>query len=187
MNLRDSGNVSTYMGRLPAADERLVRSLYSEHGPALLGYVSRLTAGDRLRAEDIVQETLLRAWQHPQAFGPEHRHTVRAWLFTVAHNLVVDHARARAARPTEVVHPAGWEPPLVDKGLDQVLMEMEVSDALDSLSAHHREVIIELFYRDRSVAQASTALGVPVGTIKSRCYYALRALRIQCEERGILP
>jgi RNA polymerase sigma-70 factor, ECF subfamily len=175
------------MGRLPQSDEQLVRTLYTEHGAALLGYANRLTVGDRQRAEDIVQETLLRAWQHPQAFAPEHQRTVRAWLFTVARNIAIDGARARRVRPHEIADPEGWEPPTVDPGLDRVLMELEMTDALASLTPQHREVIVEVYYRDRSVAQAAEILGVPVGTVKSRCYYALRALRVLCQERGLLP
>jgi RNA polymerase sigma-70 factor (ECF subfamily) len=64
---------------------------------------------------------------------------------------------------------------------------MEMSEALEGLSPQHREVIREIYFADRSVAQASADLGVPEGTIKSRCYYALRALRVLCEERGLLP
>jgi RNA polymerase sigma-70 factor, ECF subfamily len=174
------------MGEVPRPDELLVRTLYADHGPALLGYAYRLTSGDRQRAEDIVQETILRAWQHPQAFSPERQGAVRAWLFTVARNLAIDGARARSARPREVEDPEGWEPSVIDDELDRVLTRMEVSEALEALSAQHREVIREIYFADRSVAQASAELGVPVGTIKSRCYYALRSLRDLCEERGIL-
>lgn len=175
------------MGSLPQSDERLVRSLYAEHGPALMGYARRLAGGDRQRAEDIVQETILRAWQHPQAFEPEGHRSVRAWLFTVARNIAIDGARARAARPPEVSELPGWEPAGVDSGLDRVLLAMEVADALDSLSQQHRDVIVALYYYDRSVTEASEELGIPPGTVKSRCYYALRALRVLCQERGLLP
>ncbi|MFD0883651.1 sigma factor, partial [Streptosporangium algeriense] len=77
------------------ADEQLVRALFDEHGGPLYGYVLRLT-GDSGRAEDVVQETLLRAWRHPDALSGK---PIRAWLFTVARNLVVDQHRARKARP----------------------------------------------------------------------------------------
>ena len=92
------------MGSLPAADEQLVRELYAAHARPLLGYVRGLTGGDTGRAEDVVQEALLRAWQHPEAFAPDRkgRTSVRAWLFTVARNLVIDGERARRARPREV-------------------------------------------------------------------------------------
>ena len=82
------------------ADEALVRALYAEHGRALLAYATRLT-GDRAAAEDVVQETLVRAWKHPEVLVNE-KGSVRGWLFTVVRNLVTDRTRARAARPIEV-------------------------------------------------------------------------------------
>ena len=75
-----------------------LRALYDEHASALLSYALRLTNGDRGRAEDIVQETLLRAWRHLDALTPE-RGSTRAWLVTVARNVAVDAHRARSARP----------------------------------------------------------------------------------------
>src|ERR1700742_3755411 len=82
------------------ADEALVRSVYDEHGRALLAYATRLT-GDRAIAEDVVQETLVRAWQHREVLV-NGKGSVRGWLLTVARTLITDRARARAARPTEV-------------------------------------------------------------------------------------
>src|SRR5690348_18433918 len=87
---------------LPAhrvSDEELVRALYAEHAAALLRFTLRMTDGDRQRAEDIVQETLLRAWLHPEAIAER---PARPWLFAVARNLAVDAHRARKARPMEV-------------------------------------------------------------------------------------
>src|SRR5829696_4032877 len=83
-----------------AADEALIRTLFEEHGRAVLAYATRLT-GDRAAAEDVVQETLLRAWKHHEKLV-EGQGSVRGWLLTVARNLVTDRARARAVRPTEV-------------------------------------------------------------------------------------
>lgn len=82
------------------SDEALVRALYEEHGRALLAYATRLT-GDRAAAEDVVQETLIRAWRHPDALL-NGKGSVRGWLLTVARNIITDRHRARAARPTEV-------------------------------------------------------------------------------------
>ena len=173
--------------RQPKADDDLVRALYSEYGAALLSYVTGLVGGDRQRAEDIVQETLLRAWRHPDVLDGRGGRSVRAWLFTVARNLAVDSFRARSARPTETFTPASETTGAHDGGLASVLTRFEMLEALDALAPQHRDVIIELFYRDRSVAQAAQSLGVPQGTIKSRCHYALSALRVLCQERGLLP
>ena len=60
-----------------------------------------------------------------------------------------------------------------------------MADALRALSQEHRAVIVETYYRGRSVAEAAAALGIPAGTVKSRCYYALRALKLALAERGV--
>src|ERR1700735_1642239 len=80
------------------ADEAFVRALYAEHGGALLRYALHLTGGDRQRAEDLVQETIVRAWRHPEALTDR---PARPWLFAVARHLAVDPYRARQARPPE--------------------------------------------------------------------------------------
>jgi RNA polymerase sigma-70 factor (ECF subfamily) len=165
------------------ADDELVRALYDEHAGPLLGYVLRLTSGDRGRAEDVVQETLLRAWRHPEALARAPG-SARPWLCTVARHIVVDHHRARAARPTEVGDEALATVPAEDD-LDAAVLSWEVAHALDTLSPDHRAVLLETYYRGRSVAEAAAALGVPEGTVKSRTYYALRALKLALEERGL--
>jgi RNA polymerase sigma-70 factor (ECF subfamily) len=167
----------------PTADEELLRSLYAEHGGPLLGYVLRLTGGDRQQAEDIVQETLLRAWRHPEALTGR---PVRPWLFTVARNLVVDAHRARQSRPPETRDDALAVLPGSDD-IDRALESWSVVEALAELSPPHRAVILETYYRGRSVAETAKVLGIPPGTVKSRTYYALRALRLALEERGLAP
>lgn len=166
------------------ADEALVRALYAEHAGPLLSFALRLTR-DRSHAEDIVQETLLRAWRHPEAISSDHD-SLRPWLFTVARNLAVDRHRARRARPPEVGADA-----LVglaaDDDLDRAMQAWQVAAAVATLSEEHRSVLVETYYRGRSVAGAAATLGVPAGTVKSRTYYALRALRLALEERGVTP
>lgn len=173
---------------LRTADEAVIRALYLEHAGPLLGYTLRLTSGDRPWAEDVVQETLLRAWRHPEALDPA-RGPVRGWLCTVARNLVIDGGRARRARPPET-----GDAPLLsvaderaEDEFDRALLSWEVAEALGELSPEHRAVLLETYYRGRSVAEAAKALGVPEGTVKSRTYYALRALRVTLEERGLVP
>ncbi|WP_306369623.1 sigma-70 family RNA polymerase sigma factor [Nocardiopsis sp. CC223A] len=160
--------------RRDAEDEALIRSLYNEHGRALLAYATRLT-GDRAAAEDIVQETFIRAWRNPDVLANS-RGSVRGWLLTVARNLVIDRARARRARPAEVAPAPGTEPSQSDHA-DAVVDSITVMDALDGLSDDHRAVLVEVYFRRRSVAEAAEVLGIPPGTVKSRSYHALQALR----------
>lgn len=166
-------------------DEQLVVELYRGYGQALLGYVTGLMGADRHRAEDIVQETLLRAWRHPEVLQDEHR-SPRAWLFAVARNLVIDAHRARTARAQETLaDPPAWAGSS-DGGLDALLTRFELLDALNALSPDHRNVLLLVFYEDHSIAQAAAVLGVPDGTVKSRCHYAMRALRVLYQERGLI-
>jgi RNA polymerase sigma-70 factor (ECF subfamily) len=168
-----------------AADEELMRAVYDAHAGPLLGYALRLTGGDRFRAEDVVQETLLRAWRHPESLARA-RGSIRPWLCTVARNLVIDGVRARRSRPLEVGDDALASIP-ADDTLEHALLSWEMADALADLRPEHRSVLIETYYRGRSVAEAAEVLGIPAGTVKSRTYYALRALRLALEERGAVP
>ena len=152
-----------------------LRTLYADHSAALYGYALQLLGGDRQQAEDVVQETLLRAWRHPEAFEPA-RGDPRPWLRTVAHRLVIDRYRARRARPHEVAVELLAELPAADE-LDHALDAWQMAAVLRRMTAAHRDVLVQTFYLGRSVAEAGVVLGIPAGTVKSRAYYALRELR----------
>jgi RNA polymerase sigma-70 factor (ECF subfamily) len=165
-------------------EDGLLRELYDEHAAPLLSYALRLSNGDRGRAEDIVQETLLRAWRHRGALD-DSKGPVRPWLYTVAHHAAVDAHRARRARPAEVGDVALEAVPAAVDEVDASLDRLVITDAMASLSIEHRAVLVETYYRGRSVAEAAQVLGVPPGTVKSRTFYALRALRLALHERGV--
>jgi RNA polymerase sigma-70 factor (ECF subfamily) len=160
--------------RREVADEALVRSLFEEHGRAMLGYATQLTR-DRAAAEDVVQEALVRAWKHPDSLV-NGKGSVRGWLLTVVRNIVTDQFRARKARPPEV-HESPPDAAVEEDHADRVVASVVVVDALSRLSAEHREVLEQVYLRGCTVAEAAAALGIPPGTVKSRSYYALRALR----------
>ena len=165
------------------ADEAYIRALYAEHGGALLRYALHLTGGDKQRAEDLVQETVLRAWRHPAALVDR---PARPWLFAVARNLAVDAYRARQSRPPEVGQGALELVPAADDA-DRALESWAVAEALAALRPDHRRVLIETYYKGCSVAEAAATLGIPAGTVKSRTFYALKALKLALEERGLAP
>jgi RNA polymerase sigma-70 factor (ECF subfamily) len=162
-----------------------IRRLWDEHAGPLLAFVVRLTGGDRGRAEDVVQETLLQAWRHPEVLDPA-RGPVRPWLMTVARRVAIDHYRARQARPIEVGD-EGLEQLATEDGIDDALERWLVADALATLAPAHREVLLHTYYAGRTVTEAAMTLGVPAGTVKSRVFYGLRALRLALEERGVTP
>lgn len=159
----------------------LLRAIYDAHGPALLRYVVRLT-GDYTFAQDVVQEALLRAWKKP-AILEQSDESARAWLFTVARNIVIDDRRsARHAR--EISTDNVPESPVAD-GSDAVLDAWVLADALASLSIEHRTAVVSAYYLGQTVAEIARRDDVPEGTVKSRLHYALRAMRIALQERGV--
>ncbi len=180
--------------REPGTD--LLRSLHDEHSAALWSYVLHLTAGDRGHAEDVVQETLLRAWRRPELLEKqsESGHSVRGWLFTVAHNIVMDHWRSVRRRPEQLMDPQLISPGMPSSasdlaqsdGTDAALQAILVADGLRRLTADHRAVLVECYFRGCTAQQAAERLGIPVGTVKSRTHYALHALRLALEESGVI-
>jgi RNA polymerase sigma-70 factor (ECF subfamily) len=164
-----------------SVDDSLLRALHDAHGPALWHFALQLTRGDHARAQDVVQETMLRAWRTPRVLA-QTEGSVRGWLFTVARRIVIDEWRAARTRPEQLadVVPERPLPDVTGAMLDRSLMLA----ALRMLSAEHREVLFECYYRGATVAQAAATLGIPPGTVKSRAHYGLRALKLALAELG---
>ena len=168
-----------------ADDDALVTEMYRQYRVPLMSYVLRLTAGDRQHAEDVVQETMVRAWREARRLDLSER-SLMPWLATVARRIVIDEQRRKRARPSEIGGAEVVErAPVAADETEHLLRKVLVTEALQALSAAHREVLNETILRDRTVNQAAEVLGVPVGTVKSRVYYALKALRVVLAERGV--
>jgi RNA polymerase sigma-70 factor (ECF subfamily) len=167
---------------VPDPDVLLMQRLHDDHAVALWRYCRRLVPTDAGRAEDVAQETLLRAWRHRTILDSPPQ-AVRAWLFTVARNIVIDQWRSTQAHPETPV--AELPDDGTDDESDQLLLSWVVAEAMTHLSREHRDVLLECYYRGRPVAEAARRLGVPEGTVKSRTHYALRALRLALEELGV--
>lgn len=165
--------------------EKLVRQLYREHRGPLLAFAMGLTGGDRQRAEDVVQETLVRAWRHADKLNTDAGTSLRPWLVAVARRIVIDTHRRRKARPTEVDDTVLATLPAPDE-LERVASVVAVQNALRSIGPTHREVLFEMYFRGATGEETAAALKVPVGTIKSRVYRALRVLRTALEQQGVI-
>ena len=169
-----------------AAATNGVQSLYEEHARALWHYAWRLT-GDAYRAQDVVQETLLRAWQHPEVTNDSER-SARSWLFTVARNMIIDESRSLRCRrevraPDDSGVPERACPDEVNSALDRLL----INAALARLTPEHRAVVQRSYIKGWSTADIATDLGIAEGTVKSRLHYALRTLRNILSEMGFTP
>src|SRR5690606_34457017 len=128
---------------MAGADVQSVRALHDVYaGPLYVFAYRRL--GDKQAAEEIVQDTLVRAWRSADTYDAD-RGPIGAWLFTIARNLVIDHARRSAARPDTVTLPALVPEPAGE--IDRMLETWQVADALAGLSPEHREVILACHYR----------------------------------------
>jgi RNA polymerase sigma-70 factor, ECF subfamily len=165
------------------AEATTVRGLYDEHAAALWRYAWRLT-GDRGRAQDVVQETLLRAWRHPEVANDSER-SARSWLFTVARNIIIDESRSQRFRREVSTRDGSGVPERAcadeaNAALDRLL----IGEALARLTPEHRAVVQRSYFYGWTTAQIAADLGIADGTVKSRLHYALRALRLALCEMG---
>jgi RNA polymerase sigma-70 factor (ECF subfamily) len=158
--------------------ERDVREAYAAHSGELYGFAMR-SLGDSGLAEEAVQETFVRAWRAGDRFDPQIG-SLRTWLFAILRNVVIDLGRARAVRPG--VAESGIEPSV--EPLEQALLAWQVEEAMRRIGEDHRHVLVETHFHGRPYAEVAAELGVPEGTVKSRVYYGLRALRVVLEEMG---
>jgi RNA polymerase sigma-70 factor, ECF subfamily len=169
------------MGSMPPGAltrERDVREAYAAHAGELYGFALR-SLGDSGLAEEAVQETFLRAWRAGERFDPQIG-SLRTWLFAILRNVVIDLGRARAVRPP--LAESGVEPAV--EPFEEALLAWQLEEAMRRIGDQHRRVLVETYYRGRPYAEVAEELGVPEGTVKSRVYYGLRALRVALEEIG---
>jgi RNA polymerase sigma-70 factor (ECF subfamily) len=159
-------------------DERDVREAYAAHASELYGFAVR-SLGDAGLAEEAVQETFVRAWRAGERFDPQIG-SLRTWLFAILRNVLIDLGRARAARPTLVE--GGIEPSV--EPFDEALLAWQIEEAMRRIGEQHRRILVETYYRGRPYVEVAEELGIPEGTVKSRVYYGLRALRVVLEEMG---
>ena len=188
-------------GRHPAAapidglqDEQAVGAAYEAHGAEIYRFALR-GLGDPGAAEDVVQETFLRAWRAADRYDPSLA-GLRVWLFAIARNTMIDHHRSSR---TGRLHLVDLTDPDLDPSLetgrtgrtddttDQVLHGWVVQEALHRLSPEHRVALVETHLKDRPYAEVAAEQGVPVGTLRSRVFYGLKAMRVTMDEMGVTP
>ena len=168
--------------RAPSLPDDALRAAYDAHGAELYRFARRSLADAGL-AEDAVQEAFLRAWRASATYDPA-RASQRTWLFAILRNVVIDLARARrrAPAPRRWRAAGGWRRRTTSSSMRSTSWQVE--SALAELDDDHRRVLVEIHWRGRPYHEVADDLGIPAGTVKSRVYYGLRAMRTNLEAQG---
>jgi RNA polymerase sigma-70 factor (ECF subfamily) len=160
-----------------------LRMLQRAYGGGLYGFALK-RLGDPGLAEEAVQEVMVRVWRSAESFD-ERRGSFRNWLFQIATNVVIDTHRRRGSRPP-LAHLA-FEPSAEHESLEDEMQRWQLRMVIAGLRPEHREVISLVHFEGLKLREAADRLHIPVGTVKSRCYYALESLRVALEEQGLAP
>ena len=170
-------------------DEEGVRAAYYTHGAELFRFALR-GLGDVNAAQDVVQETFLRAWRAAGRFDSSVA-SLRVWLFAIARTAMIDHARASAVRPwdanvQEATAADGGQGAVEDQ-TERLMRSWMIQEALQRISEQHRTAIVETHLKERPYDEVAAEQGIPVGTLRSRVFYGLKSLRVAMEEMGEAP
>ena len=163
-----------------------MRDLCERYTPRLYGFGLRLL-GDAGMAEEMVQDTFVRVWRGAAGYDPD-RGSVRTFIYTIARRSAIDLQRRTRSRPLAALRedPSGAPEVGVDDQTERIATELEVRDALDALSPDHRRALELHYFEDLTQREIAERLGIPLGTVKTRTYHALRALRAMFEERELI-
>ncbi len=159
-----------------------VRALYEAYAGELYGFALN-SLGERGAAEEVVQEVFTRAWRHCGTYDPG-RGSVRTWLYQIARHAIIDARRRASTRPALALHEPG-EGSSTGPTIEQAMLGWQVLSALERLSLEHRQVIRLAHFQGLSMREIAERCDLPVGTVKSRTWYALRSLRLALEELGV--
>ena len=177
--------------RLAAGDRGAFDELYRRYSPTAYGIAYRLT-GQRLLAQDVVHDAFLALWRAPEAFDAA-RGAFRTFFLALVHHRAVDAIRREERMRARHDRAANLEP-VEDEDPSERLAEQdflagrrrEVREALRDLSAEQRQVLEMAYYRGMTQVRIADELGIPLGTVKTRTFAALRKLRgaLQTDDRG---
>ena len=162
-----------------------LRALYRAYGGELFGFAVN-ALGERGAAEELVQEVFTRAWRHAERYDPA-RASVRTWLYQIARHAIIDLRRRASVRPALALHEPAPGREAVGESIEQAMLGWQVATALERLSPDHRQMIRLAHLQGLTMREIAERCDLPVGTVKSRTWYALRSLRLVLEEMGVTP
>ena len=160
-----------------AAGERdgPLSELFDRYGQRVFAIGYR-ALGDAALAEELVQETFVRLWQSAERYDPA-QGTVGTWVRMIARRVAVDMQRRASVRPRSAMGEAPEGAAVSDDATERSLIGLDVREALEGLSPDHREVLLLGYDEDLTQREIAERLSIPLGTVKTRTYHALRALR----------
>lgn len=161
------------ISRVARRDANAFELLYRRYARPVFGLALR-RLGDRMRAEDAVQETFAAVWRSARTYKPD-RGAGAPWLYAVARNAIVDRSRSRTEPPTEVPDAPSLEPTPAERA-ETSYVSWRVHRALEGLSAKERDVIELAYYGELSQSEIADFLGIPLGTVKTRTRAGLSRL-----------
>ncbi len=153
------------ISRVAQRDANAFELLYHRYARPVFGLALR-RLGDRMRAEDAVQETFAAVWRSARTYRPE-RGPGAPWLYAVARNAIVDRSRNRSEPPAEAPDTPSLEPTPAERA-EASYVSWRVHRALEGLSAKERDVIELAYYGELSQSEIANFLGIPLGTVKTR-------------------
>jgi RNA polymerase sigma-70 factor, ECF subfamily len=159
--------------RVARRDANAFEALYRRYARPVFGLALR-RLGDRMRAEDAVQETFAAIWRSARTYKPD-RGAGAPWLYAVARNAIVDRSRSRSDVPDEI--PDSPSPELgPDERAEASYVSWRVHRALEDLPENEREVIELAYYGNLSQSEVADYLNIPLGTVKTRTRSGLSRL-----------
>ena len=159
--------------RVARRDAYAFEALYRRFARPVFGLALR-RLGDRMNAEDAVQETFAAIWRSARTYKPE-RGAGAPWLYAVARNAIVDRSRGRGEAPGEGPELASDEPSPAERA-ETSYTAWRVHRALESLGSNEREVIELAYYGVLSQSEVADYLNIPLGTVKTRTRAGLARL-----------
>ena len=164
-----------------------LQTLYRRYSHQLYGFAYR-SLGDRGAADELVQDVFTSVWRHAESYD-QRRGSVRTWVYRIARNAIIDRHRRSSVRPAlaATAEDETSEPGALDQSIEQIALRSQVTAALARLTPEHRDVVRLAHYEGMTMREIAEAKSVPLGTIKSRAWYAMRSLRRALEETEAIP
>jgi RNA polymerase sigma-70 factor (ECF subfamily) len=180
----DAARINTLMAAVAKSrDVEAFEAVYSHFSPRVRSYMVRLTKGNRVLAEELTQETMMKVWHKAELFDPS-KAQASTWIFTIARNRMID-AMRRGARAEFDVNDPAFVPDQIeaaDAAIERRQDAQRLQQAMVTLKGKYIEVLRMSFFDGLTHPIIAQKLDLPLGTVKSRIRLACEKLRMALQE-----